>query len=113
MICLPFPNDSSDQVMFDLSHVIRNGSSPVQNGSDSIYAMFVDQASGSGAIQYNLLAEILSIQLESIEADVNFQLEVQSSILAPSPPVASTDQLSKAITVATSSIQASQVCSFF
>lgn len=112
-MCLPFSNDSSDQVMFDLSHVTRNGSSPVQDGNGSVYAMFVDQPSGNGAMQFNLLAGILSAQLESIEADVNLQLQVQSSVLAPSPPSASTDQLSKAVTVATSSIQAAQVCSFF
>jgi hypothetical protein len=81
----------------------------VQDGDDVLYSFFVDYPSGNGPIQYNLLAGILTIQLENIENEMNLDIEIQSSILAPLPPSPSADQTSKAVTVAISSIQADEV----
>ncbi|CAB4015195.1 mucin, partial [Paramuricea clavata] len=99
---------TSDQVSFDSSHVTRIESSPVQDGDNVTYTFFVNYPSGSGPIQRNLLAGILTAQTVAIETATNLSLSVETSTLAATPPVASSDQMSKAIIVSASNIQANQ-----
>ena len=65
----------------------------MQNGDNVTYALFVDYPSGSGSVQQNLLAGILAAQRESIENETCLKMEIVTSTLAPSPPVANTSQL--------------------
>jgi hypothetical protein len=82
----------------------------VQNGNDVNYTLFVDYPLGNGPIQHNLLAGILSIQLEYIKNETNFDIEVLSSILAPPPPPpTSSEQMSNAVTVAASGAPSQEV----
>jgi hypothetical protein len=99
----------SDQVSFDSSHVTRIASSPVQDGNNVKYTLFVDYPSGNGPIQRNLLAGILNAQIEAIKNGTSLDLSVETSALAATPPGATADQVSKAIVVSASSIQADQV----
>jgi hypothetical protein len=102
----------SNQVSFVSSHVTRIESSPVQDGDNVTYTFFVNYPSGSGPIQRNLLAGILTAQTVAIETATNLSLSVETSTLAGTPPVAISDQISKAIIVSASNIQASQVYRF-
>ena len=81
----------------------------MQDGNDSVYSFFVEYPSGSGPIQFNLLAGILYIQLDNIENETNAELRVLSSMLAPLPPSSSSEQNSSAVTVSASNAQDSQV----
>jgi hypothetical protein len=99
----------SDQVSLDSSHVTRIESSPVQDGDNVTYNFFVNYPSGNGAIQRNLLAGILTAQTGAIETATTLDLSVETSILAATSPVASSDQSSKAIIVSATNIQANQV----
>ena len=99
----------SDQVSFDISHVTRISSSPVQDGNNVSYSFFVDYPSGSGPVQRDLLAGILTIQIEAIKNGTSLDLSVLTSTLAATPPAASAEQTSNATVVSASSIQASQV----
>jgi hypothetical protein len=99
----------SDQVSFNISHVTRISSSPVQDGNNVSYSFFVDYPSGSGPVQRDLLAGILTIQIEAIKNGTSLDLSVLTSTLAATPPAASAEQTSNAIVVSASSLQASQV----
>ena len=71
------------------------------------YTLFVDYPSGYGPIQRNLLAGILSIKLEYIKNETNFDIEVLTSILAQPPPPS--EQMPNAVTVAASGVRAQEV----
>ena len=95
---------------FDLPHVTRIESSPVQDGNNVTYDLFVDYPSGNGPIQRNLLAGILTNQIEAIKNGASLDLSVLTSTLAATPPAANSEQMSNAIVVSvTSNIQADQV----
>ena len=95
---------------FDSSHVTRIASSPVQDGENANYSLFVDYPSGNGPLQRNLLAGILTNQIEALKTATSLDLSVETSTLAVTPTTASTDQLERSITLSASGIQADQVC---
>ncbi len=101
--------DFNSPTAFGASSVTRIQSSPVQAGNGAIYTLFVVYPSGEGPMQYNLLAGILTFQLEKIKKETSLDIQVNTSILAPSPPAATPDQISKSVTVNASSTQAPQV----
>ena len=101
--------DLNSSTAFQASNVTRNDSSPVQAGAGAVYTLFVVYPSGKGPVQKNLLAGILTFQLENIKNETNLDIQVTTSILAPSPPVATSDQASESVNVTASNIQADQV----
>ena len=95
----------SNETSFSRSHVTRTADSPKQDGNDAVYSFFVDYPSESGPIQYNLVAGILSMFVAEIKNQSNFDVQVLSSNLAPSPPESSSVQNSSAVTLSASNIE--------
>ncbi|XP_028416182.1 uncharacterized protein LOC114539806 [Dendronephthya gigantea] len=99
---------TSGSVSFNFSHVTRNASSPEPDGDNSTYTLFVNYPSGNGPIQLNFLAGILTEELRNIESETSLKLQVETSTLAPSPPSASQEQLSNAVTMNVSNTKADE-----
>ena len=95
--------------MFQASHVTRIQSSPVQSGDNVIYTLFVDYPSGSGPVHQNLLAGILAFQRESIENETRLKMEIITSTLAPTPPVADQEKTSQSVTIIARGVMAVEV----
>ena len=95
----------SNEASFSLSHVTRTADSPKQDGNNALYSFFVDYPSESGPIQHNLVAGILRMFVAEIKNQSNFDVQVLSSNLAPSPPESSSVQNSSAVTLSASNIE--------
>ena len=104
-----FFRNFSVESSFNSSHVLRIESSPVQDGDDANYTLFVNYPSYKGPVQLNLLAGIISVNLKSIENETKLNLQVETSVLAPSPPTAILDQASNSIILFASHVNAQEV----
>ena len=106
---LKFFRNFSAEPSFNSSHVIRIESSPVQHGDDANYTLFVNYPSDKGPVQLNLLAGIISVNLKSIENETKLNLQVETSVLAPSLPSATPEQASNSIILFASHVNAQEV----
>ena len=84
----------------------------MQNGTGAEYTLFVNYPSGNGPVQHNLLAGIISVDLQGIKNETGLNLRLESSALAPHAPHENSEQTSNAIVIIISGVEASQVYLF-